>query len=87
METRFGDVDIGKKKVKSSESISTEKRENRDLADDLLGEFNNSESNNVNALKEAYIRLWYEKMALDNSYAALQAENNKKDEIISQLRQ
>ena len=36
METRFGDVDIGKKKIKSSDLLMTDKREVRDMADGLL---------------------------------------------------
>jgi hypothetical protein len=38
-------------------------------------------------LKEDYCRLWFEKLAVEANFNALQRENQKKDELISQLRQ
>ena len=58
-----------------------------DLADSLLEDFRNEDIRNVASLKEGYLRVWYEKMALENSCASLKVENSRKDELITQLRQ
>ena len=41
----------------------------------------------VSSLREGYLRLWFERLAVDANFAVLQAENRRKDEIISQLKQ
>jgi hypothetical protein len=51
-----------------------------------LSEFKNEEIGNLASLKEGYLRLWYERMALENSHGGLLTECSRKDEVIGQLR-
>jgi hypothetical protein len=52
----------------------------------IIDDFEQEQTEDKN-LKEDYCRLWFEKLAVEANFNALQRENQKKDELISQLRQ
>jgi len=43
--------------------------------------------NSVSSLRDGYLRLWFERLAVDANFGVLQAENRRKDDLINQLKQ